>query len=93
VLLDISENVIWHEMADGVSLYHIETGEFRTLNATAAQIWALLADNGDRAAVVTRLSLLYAAGNAAIAARIRSDVDAFVADMVSQGMLVEAVPA
>ena len=91
--LHISENVIWHEMADGVSLYHIESGEFRSLNATAAQIWALVADDGDRHAVATRLALIHAAGNGAIAARIRSDVEAFVDAMVEQGMLVEAVPA
>lgn len=91
--LHISENVIFHETADGISLYHIESGEFRSLNATAAQIWTLLSDHGDRAAVVTRLSLMYSGGNAAIAARIKSDVDTFVDSMVSQGMLVEAVSA
>ncbi len=91
--LHISENVIWNETADGVSLYHIETGEFRTLNTTAAKIWVLLADHGDREAVRSRLSLLFAAGNAAIASRIRAEVDSFIDAMVGQGMLDETVPA
>lgn len=91
--LRISENVIWNETADGVSLYHIETGEFRSLNTTAAKIWVLLADDGDREAVRNRLSLLFGAGNAAIAARIRADVDAFVDAMIGEGMLDETVPA
>lgn len=91
--LHISDAVIWNETADGVSLYHIESGEFRTLNATAAKIWVLIADDGEREAVITRLSLLFAGGNAAIGARIRADVDAFVDTMVSQGLLDEKVPA
>lgn len=89
----ISESVIWNETTDGVSLYHIETGEFRTLNATAAKIWVLLADDGERETVVTRLSLLFAGGNAAIGARIRADVNAFVDTMVGEGLLDEKVPA
>jgi hypothetical protein len=93
VSLHISDAVIWHETADGVSLYHIETGEFRTLNTTAAKIWVLLADDGEREAVITRLSLLFAGGNAAISARIRADVDAFIDTMVGQGLLDEKVPA
>ncbi|MFI5937561.1 PqqD family protein [Actinoplanes sp. NPDC051494] len=91
--LHISDSVIWNETADGVSLYHTDTGEFRTLNSTAAQIWVLVADGGDREDVITRLSLVFGAGNAAVGARIRSDVDAFLASMLAQGMLDEKVPA
>jgi hypothetical protein len=89
VSLHISESVIWNETADGVSLYHTETGDFRTLNATAAQIWVLLADGGDPTSVGSRLALLFAGGNAAIAARIRTDVQAFVTSMLTQGLLEE----
>ncbi|MEU4380511.1 PqqD family protein [Micromonospora echinofusca] len=91
--LHISDAVIWNEMGDGVSLYHVETGEFRSLNDTAAKIWVLLSDDGDPEAVKTKLSLLYGAGNAAIGARIRADVDAFLDTMVERGMLVETVQA
>jgi hypothetical protein len=91
--LRISENVIWNETATGVSLYHTETGEFRTLNETAAHIWVLVADGTDRAAVSSRLSLLFAPGDERGGRRIRGDVDSFLDTMLDQGLLEAAAPA
>jgi hypothetical protein len=93
--LHISDAVIWQESAEGVSLYHTESGEFRTLNDSGAKIWALVAGDGDRELVATRLALLHAGNNAALAARIRADVDAFITAMVEAGLLdeVTGVPA
>ncbi|MFJ9845586.1 PqqD family protein [Kitasatospora sp. NPDC101155] len=87
--LHISDAVIWQESAGGISLYHTESGDFRTLNATAAQIWALVESAGEREEVVERLSLLFAGHNAALGQRIRTEVDSFITSMVEAGLLQE----
>ncbi|MBT2452282.1 PqqD family protein [Streptomyces sp. ISL-43] len=87
--LHISDAVIWQETTDGISLYHSESGDFRTLNSTAAQIWALVESDGDRETVIRNLSLLFAGHNAAMTARIRAEVDAFISNMVEAGLIQE----
>ncbi|WP_328301966.1 PqqD family protein [Streptomyces sp. NBC_00435] len=87
--LHISDAVIWQETPDGISLYHSESGDFRTLNATAAQIWALVESDGDRETVINNLSLLFAGHNAVLTARIRAEVDAFISSMVEADLLQE----
>ncbi|MCY0935999.1 PqqD family protein [Streptomyces sp. H34-S4] len=87
--LHISDAVIWQETPDGVSLYHSESGDFRTLNSTAAQIWALVESDGDRETVIKNLSLLFAGHNPVMTARIRAEVDAFISSMVEADLLLE----
>ncbi|AWZ06449.1 MULTISPECIES: PqqD family protein [unclassified Streptomyces] len=87
--LHISDAVIWQETPDGISLYHSESGDFRTLNSTAAQIWALVESDGDRETVIRNLSLLFAGHNAVMTARIRAEVDAFISSMVEADLLQE----
>ena len=87
--LHISDAVIWQESGDGVSLYRTDSGEFLTLNGSAAQIWALLDGDGERETVIAELTLLYAAGNATLARKIRSEVDAFIDRMLASGLLAE----
>jgi hypothetical protein len=89
VSLHISDAVVWQETAEGVSLYHTETGEFQTLNATGAQIWVLVAGDGERDRVAGQLALLFAGRNEAVGGRIRADVHEFLDTMVRTGMLVE----
>lgn len=91
--LHISESVIWNETAGGVSLYHTDSGEFRTLNETGAQIWVLLALDGDRESVINRLSLVFGGSSTTIRNRIRTDVVAFIDDMIRDGLLAESVAA
>ncbi|MCX4782623.1 PqqD family protein [Streptomyces sp. NBC_01264] len=87
--LHISDAVIWQETGDGISLYHSESGDFRTLNATAAQIWALVESDGDRETVIRNLSLLFAGHNPVMTARIRAEVDAFISSMVEADLIEE----
>ncbi|MEV7521338.1 PqqD family protein [Streptomyces sp. NPDC091371] len=87
--ISISDAVIWQESGEGISLYHTESGEFRTLNASAAQIWALLEEDGDREAVIRKLSLLFGGSNTVLTARIRADVDAFITSMIEAELLQE----
>lgn len=91
--LHISDAVIWQETPDGISLYHSESGDFRTLNATAAQIWALVESDGDRETIIRNLSLLFAANHPVMTARIREEVDAFISSMVEAGLLQETETA
>ena len=91
--LIINDSVIWQETAGGVSLYHAETGEFLSLNETGAQIWVLLADDGEREPVITKLSLLFGGPSPIVKQRIRTEVDAFIDSMVAGGLLAESVAA
>lgn len=87
--LQISDAVIWQETAQGVSLYHTETGDFLTLNETAAKIWKLVASDGIREKIVSKLSFQFAGTNAAVRGRIRADVETFIASMIDNGLLAE----
>jgi hypothetical protein len=93
VSLHISDSVIWHESGDGVSIYHTDSGEFVSLNGSAAQIWVLLDGDGEREPVISKLSLMYAGGNATMGRRIRSEVDEFIDRMVATGLIAEGAPA
>jgi hypothetical protein len=90
VSLQVSDAVIWQETAGGISLYHTETGEFRTLNETGAKIWVLVESDGEREPVISKLSLLFAARSAAMSSRIRAEVDEFINSMVEDGLLIES---
>jgi hypothetical protein len=87
--LSISDAVIWNETAEGVSLYHTETGDFLTLNDTGARIWMLVSDGGEREKIIAKLSLQFGTGNAIMSGRIRADVAEFLDSMVSAGLLAE----
>jgi hypothetical protein len=91
--LHINDAVIWQETADGVSLYHTETGAFLTLNETGAQIWSLIESLGERGHVVWQIALQYGGTNAALSRRIRDEVDAFISSVVEDGLVSEGVPA
>jgi len=89
VSLQINDAVIWQESAEGVSLYHAETGDFLTLNETGSKIWLLVASDGDQEKIISKLSLQYIGTNAAVSGRIRTDVEEFIASMVTSGLLAE----
>jgi len=92
VSLQISDAVIWQESAGGVSLYNIETGDFLTLNETAAKIWTLVASDGEREKIISELSLQYTGTNTATSGRIRTEIDDFLDSMVKGGLLAEDGP-
>jgi hypothetical protein len=93
VSLQINESVIWQETGDGISLYHTDSGEFRTLNDTGAKIWVLVESDGEREMVKSRLTLLFAGPNTAVGQRIHADVDNFIDSMIEQGLLSESTTA
>ncbi|MFI6323630.1 PqqD family protein [Nonomuraea sp. NPDC050556] len=87
--LRISDAVIWQETAEGISLYHTETGDFRTLNETGSRIWALVASDGEREPIVAKLSHEFAGGNLALSGRILLDVRDFLCTMIDDGLIEE----
>ncbi|HEU5271684.1 MAG TPA: PqqD family protein [Jatrophihabitans sp.] len=91
--LHISDSVIWQESEDGVSLYNMDNGDFLSLNGTGAQIWLLVASDGGREPVISKLILRYAGSNQVLGEKIRTDVEQFINSMVQGGMLVEGVAA
>lgn len=91
--LQVNDAVIWQESAEGIALYHTETGAFLTLNQTGARIWKLVDSDGDRERIIGRLSAEYARGNGALSGRIRSEVEQFIAGMIEGGLLAEDEPA
>jgi hypothetical protein len=93
VSLQVSDAVIWQESGEGISLYNTETGDFVSLNGTGAQIWVLVASDGAREPVISKLSLLYAGPDTELSDRISADVEEFIASMLESGLLVETAAA
>ncbi|MEV7964504.1 PqqD family protein [Sphaerisporangium sp. NPDC088356] len=90
--LQINDAVIWQETEEGISLYHTETGEFHSLNATAARIWTLIASDGEREPIISKLSREFAGSSALVSSRIRMDVEDFIGTMIKDE-LIEELPA
>jgi hypothetical protein len=89
VSLRINDAVIWQETAEGISLYHTETGDFRTLNATGSRIWMLVESDGEREPIVSKLSREFAGSNAAVSWRIHTDVQNFIGTMIENDLIEE----
>ncbi|MFI6480548.1 PqqD family protein [Nonomuraea sp. NPDC050663] len=87
--LRISESVIWQESAEGISLYHLESGDFRTLNESASRIWTLVASEGEREPIVERLAAEFSGGSIAISGQILLDVRHFLGAMIADGLIEE----
>lgn len=85
----LSDAVVWQEGAESISIYHTESGDFRSLNDTAAKIWTLVSKENDRDAVASQLALEFAGTNPAIAIRIRRDVEEFIGSMIEHGFMEE----
>lgn len=88
--LQISDAVVWQEGAETISIYHTETGDFRSLNETAAKIWMLVENDGTRESVVSKLAGEFAGTNATMAGRIRKDVEDFLQSMIELGFIAES---
>jgi hypothetical protein len=93
VFLQISDAVIWQDAGEFVSLYHLDHGEFLTLNESGAKIWKLVDSEGDLDEIVARLSMEYGGSSTAMSGRIRGEVRRFVDSMVKRGLLAEGQPA
>ncbi|MER5641355.1 PqqD family protein [Kitasatospora sp. NPDC002227] len=90
---EISEDVVWTPGFDEVRLYDSESGEFQTLNSTAAQIWTLLADGKDVEGIVAELGAEHTDGSPEALDMIGSDIRGFLAELAARGVLVAETAA
>ncbi|MEV2242531.1 HPr-rel-A system PqqD family peptide chaperone [Micromonospora sp. NPDC049891] len=83
----MNPDVVWVDNDDEVRLYHPGTGEFQTLNATAARIWRKLALGAQVDDVVRDLAAEFEAQDDQDRQLIDRDVRQFVAELSELGML------
>jgi Coenzyme PQQ synthesis protein D (PqqD) len=85
----VSEDVVWAG-EDTVRLYHVGTGEFRSLNPTGSAIWCLLAGGASAAQIAGELTRKLAGGNPAALSMITDDVGLFLSELAAQQIVVAA---
>lgn len=73
------------ELDGEVCLFHPQTAEYLNLNATGSAIWNLLEAPIDREGLVAQLLARFAVEEAVC----RQDTEAFLAEALSLGMLLE----
>ncbi len=81
--VEISDDVIYQEVRDEVVLLNLESQQYFGLDSVGADVWKLLKEHGDSEAVVQGMKSSYRVDEA----KLRSDVDALVADMVQAGLV------
>lgn len=83
----ISQDVVWAG-DEPVRLYHVGTGEFRSLNRTGSAIWCLLARGADRDQIASELTVKMAGGDRSALPVIAEDVASFLAELADQQIVV-----
>ncbi|MFI7552556.1 PqqD family protein [Verrucosispora sp. WMMD703] len=83
----MNPEVVWVDNDDEVRIYHPGTGEFQTLNATAARIWRKLANGAQIDDVVRDLATEFDAQDEHDRRQIDRDVREFVTELGQLGML------
>lgn len=76
------------ELDGEICLFHPETAEYLNLNATASCLWTLLEAPADLETLLQQLQERYAVE----ADTCRRETEAFVAEALQRGMLVETGP-
>jgi hypothetical protein len=87
--LSICESIMWHETDGNVSLFHVESGEFLTLNDAGSRIWTLVSDHGERHAVLSNLVEEFAIGDADLAIKVINDTKEFIDHALANGWIEE----
>jgi hypothetical protein len=85
--LSVAENVVWIDSDDEVRLYDGSTGEFQTLNESAAHIWRLVVAGRPTGEIVSELRAQFAAGDEHEARHIAIDVIEFIATLRMAGLI------
>jgi hypothetical protein len=83
----VSEDVVWAG-EEPVRLYHVGTGEFRSLNRSGSAIWCLLAGGADSDQIASELTVKMAGGDQSALPVIASDVASFLAELADQQIVV-----
>jgi len=83
----VSQDVVWAG-EETVRLYHVATGEFRSLNPTGSAIWCLMAGGSDTARIAGELTEKLAGGNPDAFPLISGDVESFLSELAQQHIVV-----
>jgi len=78
-----SSSLTWREMDGEIVALEAETNRYLTANPAGTRLWLMLAQGATREQLVAALRDVYGLD----AARAGADVDAFLADVRSQGLL------
>jgi hypothetical protein len=76
----VCDDVVWVG-EETVRLYHVATGEFRSLNSTGSAIWCLMASGADTARIASELGRELAGGDPATLQVIAADVESFLSGL------------
>lgn len=79
-------DLTWPPVSGEIALYDARDGRYHVLNSSAAAIWAAIATETPIEQVATDLADAHGVPVEAM----RADVDAFVADALQLGLLVDA---
>ncbi|WP_405589943.1 PqqD family protein [Streptomyces sp. NBC_01190] len=85
----ISEDLVWIAEEGEVRMYDAASGEFRTLNSTAAEVWPLLAEGATTEAICTEMARRYAPEDPDWGAQVAQDVRTFLAGLAEEGIVTE----
>lgn len=83
----VCEDVVWAG-EETVRLYHVGTGEFRSLNPTGSAIWCLMASGADTDRIAGELTAKLAGGDPAAFPVIAGDVASFLSELAEQRIVV-----
>ncbi|MFE0179090.1 PqqD family protein [Streptomyces sp. NPDC059002] len=83
----IASDVIWIPDEGEVRLYDAGSGQFRTLNATAAEIWLLLAEGCSFDELTTEMVRRHAGDDSVKRAVVERDVRTFLEGLHALGLV------
>lgn len=82
----VSPEALSRELDGEVLVLDLRTSQYFGMTGTAARIWTLVEDGAPPSSIVDTLAEEFNAP----AATIREDVEAFLADLITRGLLLEA---
>ena len=85
--LTVTGDVVWTDVDDEVRLYDADKGEFRTLNASAAEIWRLVVRGLGVDDIVADLTARFSGGDEHEERMIRRDVLEFIEALRATGLV------
>ena len=87
VAFTVSDSVVWAG-DDTIRIYHVDAGQFQSLNGTGSSIWSLMAAGKDTHQIAQELTDRLAGGDPEAYRQIRGDVESFLYGLAEQNMVV-----
>jgi hypothetical protein len=87
VAFTISDSVVWAG-DDTIRIYHVDAGQFQSLNGTGSSIWSLMARGMDTHQIAQELTDRLAGGDPVAYREIRGDVESFLHGLAEQNMVI-----